>query len=83
MGNSLTAVAFFDNQLAVQPHSATAADHIERSVTIEEFAAGEPVALFKVDGENEYVAETRPLPGKEKGFKKHFIQGPSVGASAQ
>lgn len=63
----MQAVPFFDDSISTNAHSATAKDHLNPSVTIAEFANGEPVSLYKTK-EGELMCRT---PGN-----KRFIEGP-------
>ena len=72
MGYSTQRVPFFTTDIKIRPHTATSARHINRDVTLEQFAGGERLALKQVlDGRNagDYIAR------KPDGT---FMQGPEV-----
>lgn len=58
MGKTLTPIPFFSDAIKIKPHTATEAHHLGREVSIREFAAGRPVALYKVEETGELSAET-------------------------
>ncbi len=70
MGHSTTAISFFDTQLAIRPHSATQAKYLDKRVTMQRFANGEPISLYKRDDNGEFIAM--------RGRAREFIEGPIV-----
>ena len=64
----MKSVSFFDEGITIVPHTATLAKHIGRSVTLREFADGQPIRLFEF--EDEYIAMKGEIPDCE------FIEGP-------
>tara|TARA_B100002049_G_scaffold93692_1_gene69264 strand:- start:183 stop:398 length:216 start_codon:yes stop_codon:yes gene_type:complete len=68
-------IKFFTDDIEIVPHSATDAAHLNRRVSINEFAQGHPVALYETD-DGELLCQRRP-------FGKHeqcpaFIEGPGA-----
>lgn len=54
MGKILTSVPFFSDEIRIKAHSATHAVHVERPVSIREFADNQRVGLEQVDN-GDYV----------------------------
>jgi hypothetical protein len=48
MSTTLKPIAFFSDEIEIEPHSATHADHVGRRVSIREFAKGRPCSLSEV-----------------------------------
>lgn len=64
----MKAVPFFADTIKLRPHSATEAKLLEKSVSIREFAAGERVSLYELEGGD-------LLCRKQDGT---FMEGPEV-----
>lgn len=67
MGTTMTPVAFFSEDITLIPHTATKAGHIDRPVSIKEFAAGRPVSLYTVEETGDYLVRT---------IGNEFMEGP-------
>ena len=61
-------VAFFTDEIAIEVHSATSADHVNHKVTVGEFADGSPVSLYELENGELYAS-------KRDGS---FIEGPEA-----
>lgn len=48
----MTPVFFCDTNVAIVPHTATAAEHINSVVTLGEFAAGQPVEVYRLPNQD-------------------------------
>lgn len=55
MGNTLRAVPFFVDEIAIVPHSASNPKYLGCKVSIREFSRGKPVSLYDIEGTNEYL----------------------------
>jgi len=51
-------IPFFLDTITLLPHTATAAHHIGRPVSIREFANGEPVGLYLLEN-GEYLVQSK------------------------
>ena len=70
--SNYTAVSFFSPEICIVPHTSNESQYLGHPVTIEQFADGHPVALYRDDDTGEYRAELRPF-GE---VTKRFIEGP-------
>ncbi len=76
MGTSVKPIMFFDVNIKIKPHTASHAADVGRTITIQEFAQGMPVALYQ-DESGEYYAERRGGDMGERNVEA-FIHGPEV-----
>ena len=72
MGKSYTPITFFSDTIEIVPHTCTHAEHIDRPVSIAEFADGRPVSLSVCDETGEYFCEVA-------GDSFDFMEGPEHG----
>ena len=68
MGHSLTHVGFFSDEIKINPHTATLAEHLGKPISIRKFAKNQPCSLQKRDDNGEFIV-TRYFSGE-------FIEGP-------
>lgn len=74
MGTTLKPVPFFDDQIRIKPHTASAANFIGWPVTLAEFADGMPCSLYEIPERGELLARVG-VPGC---YGYRFIQGGEV-----
>jgi hypothetical protein len=71
----MKSILFFDPTIRIAVHSATRADDVNRTMTVEDFADGDAVALYEMPN-GDYRVEAREnkrLPGNAR-----FIEGPEI-----
>ena len=71
MGYSTKPILFFSDEIVINVHTATKAQHL-RPISIAEFANGRPVYLEQRDDNKEYIVSCGKYPDIE------FIQGPEL-----
>lgn len=77
MSRTLIPIKFFTDDITIEPHTATAREHIGRPVTLREFAEGTPLSLYKIEETGEYhVTNGQFLIAP--GMPKVFMEGPEV-----
>lgn len=70
----MRSIPFFTTDIKIKVHSATREEHVNRIMTIEEFANGAPVSLYELEnGDLFCVVPNKRLPGPDR-----FIEGPEV-----
>ena len=71
----MKSILFFDPTIRIAVHSATAADDVNRTMTIEDFSNGQAVALYQLDNGDLRVEarQNKRLPGHAR-----FIEGPEA-----
>lgn len=62
----MKSIPIFSDEIVIVPHSATLAAHLDRPVTLREFAAGDLLSLYEL--ENKELLARRP--------DGSFIEGP-------
>ena len=69
----MTPIPFFSDEITLDVHSATERAHVGQHVSVQEFAAGEPVALYDLGN-----GELKAFRGWHQSQPRPFIEGKEV-----
>lgn len=72
MGHTTQPISFFTDTIILTPHTCTHAEHLNRPITLGQFARGRPMRLERVQETGEYIATVGDYPDIE------FIHGPET-----
>lgn len=71
----LTLIPFFADDITIHVTATTEKEFVGRDITLREFADGQPIALYRNETTDDYVAYRNSDNGP---FSRAFIEGPGV-----
>lgn len=74
-------IAFFSDEITIRPHTASAAELLDKPISLREFAGEKALSLEQIEdgpAAGEYIARRFGFQGRYYGVAEAWIQGPEV-----